>query len=202
MSGIMVFSLFFGLYYLAGKVRWLNELHVRLDHRFFGFLNKSNDAIFSTLITALPPNEQSHYRSFPNEKKHKTTQSIFSNLSIDNELYTALFQSGIFKMWIRYWVTIYGTFAFILLTTGSFTSLIVRLDSSVRDVFTLSWILALLHILLSVVIGRYLVKRTQATVQQIVDTHCLEIAGLLRVNIVDIPVVIEDEDVAHIDDEF
>src|SRR5437899_12757888 len=55
---MFVFTIFFVLLYLIGKVNWLGDLHIRLDRQFFGFLEKSNDSIFHSLISTFEAHEQ------------------------------------------------------------------------------------------------------------------------------------------------
>ena len=52
---IFILAIFTGLIYIIGKINWLGDLHIQLDKRFFGFLEKSNEGIFRTLISALTP---------------------------------------------------------------------------------------------------------------------------------------------------
>ena len=192
-ASVFILAIFFGLMFTIGKINWLGDLHIKLDRRFFGFLERSNDIIFRTLISALKPHEQQRFLKLPPEKKGTITQSIFSHLSDDKRLFEKLLHSGIFRIWIWYWVSIYGTFAFTLLTVSSF--LIAWIQSQLFSIpfFTINWILALFHLFVSVLIVKYLLEKTKKTVQLIVAAHQFDIANVSITRIHDEPEVNEGE---------
>ena len=127
------------------------------------------------------------------EKKGMITQSIFSNLSDDNLLFERLLSSGIFRNWIWYWVSIYGTFAFTLLTLSSFIIAWIQSEFFSKTYFTVNWMLALFHLFVSFIMGKFLVRKTKKTVQLIVSSHELDIANVLITRIQQEPEVNEDE---------
>jgi hypothetical protein len=187
-ASVFVIFAFGSLLSVIGKIDWLGELHIRLDKQFFGFLERSNDTIFRTLISVLTPQERRHFQSLPSEKKGTIAQSIFSQLSDDNNyLFNKLMNSGIFQNWIWYWISIYGTFAFTLLTVSSFAAAWRELASFSKPLFTLVWILALTHLFVSIFIGKFLVNKTKKTVQAIVDVHQMDISNVLIARIHDEP---------------
>ncbi len=193
-AGVFVLATYFGLVFVIGKVNWLGDLHITLDRRFFGFLEKSNETIFQTLISVLAPHERKQFHSLPADKKGTITQSIFTNLSDDNNyLFDKLMSSGIFHNWIWYWVTIYGTFTFTLLTLCSFVVVWIQDEVFSKPFFTFNWILALVHLFVSIMIGKFLVEKTRKTVQVIVDVHQMEIANVLITRIHDEPNEVENE---------
>jgi uncharacterized membrane protein (DUF485 family) len=178
--GLILLSAGYALYHVIGRVDWLGELHILLDHKFFGFLDKSNEIIFRTLASALEPDEQKASFRLSPDKKGELTQSVFSNLSDDNHLFEALLKSGIFRRWIYYWIAIYGTAAFTLLTLVAFVQEWFGSSAYVKTVFTVNWILALGHLTFSIFLGQDLVQKTKNAVQHIVDQHSREIAAVLR----------------------
>ncbi len=179
----LVGILFAGLYYLIGKVHWLGELHIRLDRRFFGFLLKSNDVIYRTLVSTLQGEEQVLFNKLPEAEKTTLTQSIFSRLSNDNQLFDDLLTSGIFRSWIKYWVTIYGSFTFLLLSLVTFVAALFSHDDGAKMFFGINWGFAILHLAVSSFWGRMLVRKTEASVQQIVEIHKKEITEALEENL-------------------
>lgn len=188
-----VLGMFFAFVAFIGKITWLGDLHIKLDDRFFGFLEKSNEVIFQTLISALEPNERSRFSRLPASKKGVITHSIFSNLSDDNHLFERLMNSGIFRNWIWYWVAIYGTFTFSLLTLSSFLLAWIEKGLFSKPFFAITWTFALLHVFVTVFIGKSLIEKTRKTVQFIVTSHRLDIANLLITRIQQEPEITEDE---------
>lgn len=171
---------FGSLMYVIGKIDWLGELHIKLDRQFFGFLEKSNETIFGSLISVLTEEERRLFQKLSVEKKGAIAQTIFSHLSDDNNyLFKKLMNSGIFQNWIWYWISIYGTFAFTMLTVSTFAAAWVELAFFSKTFFTLIWMLALTHLVVSILIGKFLVNKTKRTVQTIVDAHQMDITNVL-----------------------
>jgi len=192
-AGVFVAIIFALLIYVIGKVDWLGELHIRLDRRFFGFLEKSNEIIFHTLITALEPHERERLLELSADRKGKITQAIFSHISDDKELFAKLLKSGIFRIWIWYWISIYGTFTFTLVSLASFIVAWIQRDFFSKPFFTVNWILALAHLFVSIFIGRFLIEKTKSMVQLIVEAHQFDIANALITRIQDEPQIDEDK---------
>lgn len=176
-------GLFFGMLYGINKISWLGEIHIWLDQKFFGFLKKTNDIIFHGLVIALNPEERYSAVNIEPVEKGALAKSIFSQLANDSQLFEALLESGIFRVWIWYWVAIYGTLIFTALTILSLAVGLMGGDASARSFFSAIWFLALFHLGTSLTIGSYLLKMTRRTVDGIVATHKEEIATLLRANI-------------------
>ncbi len=176
-------GLFYGLLYGINKIHWMGEIHIWLDQRFFGFLKRTNDIIFHGLVIALEPEERYSAVNIEPVEKGALAKSIFSQLANDNRLFEALLESGIFRTWIWYWVAIYGTLIFTVLTVLTFIVTALGANGSSRDFFGMIWAIALLHLGASLSTGFYLLKMTRHTVDEIVSTHKDEIAALLRANI-------------------
>ena len=171
---------FLGLYYMVAHFGWLGELHIRMDKMFLGFLIRSNEVIFSTLISILPPEDQAVVTEFSGGIKEKLAQSIFTQVSSDNKLFDLLLQSDIFRIWMRYWIILYGILTFTLLTIVSFAAVLFRSGLYDKTFFTVSWCLAVLHIGLSIVLGRYLIRMTILMVGQIVLAHKETVMQIIR----------------------
>lgn len=168
------------LYFAIGKIHWLGELHVRLDKKFFGFLIKSNDVIYETLVSTLQNEDQLLFNNLTASKKTSLTKSIFHTLSEDSQLFDALLKSDIFRSWIHYWVTVYGSFTFLLLSLVSFLSAWLLADRGGKWFFGINWALAMFHLGVSSIMGRELVKKTGISVRQIVDMHKEKITRTLE----------------------
>ncbi len=174
---------FFGFYFLLTHFGWLSGLHIRLDKMFLGFLIRSNDVIYTTLISALPEQEQIVATGFSGEVKEKLAQSIFTRVSTDSNLFDLLLRSDIFRFWMGYWIFLYGIFAFSLLTAVAFAAVILRAGAYDKAFFTVSWCLAILHVSLSIVMGKYIIRIMVSTVTEIVDAHKDTIAQIIRENL-------------------
>ncbi|HMD13752.1 MAG TPA: hypothetical protein VKI62_03935, partial [Bacteroidota bacterium] len=154
-----------------------------LDKTLFGFLKKSNAIIFDGLIVALPREEREKAINIGTSEQGLLAQSIFSQLAKDNQLFTTLLQSGIFQYWIWYWIMIYGTFLSSILTAGSFFNILLGSDPGGKIFFSIFWILALLHLTVTLLLGFFLLGMTKQTVDSMVLSHLNEIASILRANI-------------------
>ena len=182
-SILVVSSVFVGFYYGIGKINWLGELHIRLDKRFFGFLLKSNNAIFTALVSALHHDDRHPFHKLSEGERETLTKSVLSKLSEDYRLFAMLLESGIFRSWIKYWVSIYGTFVFLVLTLVSFCVMYLRANSDGRMTFSICWLFALSHLTINVVWGRYMVRKTEESVRLMVDSHEEEIAKALQTSL-------------------
>jgi hypothetical protein len=192
---------FIGLYYLVAHFGWLGELHIRMDKMFLGFLIRSNDVIYQTLLSALPPEDQAAAAAFSGKIKEKLAQSIFTKVSNDNKLFDLLLRSDIFRFWMRYWIFLYGIFTFTLLTIVSFVAVILRAGMYDKEFFIISWCFAALHIGLSIVMGKYLIRMTVSTVGQIVVAHKETISQIIHVYLpgASFENVAEEEDASYED---
>jgi hypothetical protein len=89
-------------------------------------------------------------------------------------------KSGIFRIWMRYWMILYGTITFALLTLGSFLSEIVMQHPTGRALFTCIWALTLIHVGLGVFMGNFLVRKTRRAIEHIVHLDGEVVATQLR----------------------
>lgn len=192
-TGLMIAGLLAATFILIGKVYWLGDMHVRLDRMLFGFLPMSNDTIFLTLASSVTAEEQHLARELSAESKGAMTQSLFRNLANDRGVFNDLLDSDIFRAWIWYWMALYGTAVFSLLSVGSFLSAWFGGDEWGRILFALMWVLALVHLATSIGLGRYLLRRTRRVVEQIVAKHHDQIAQVLRIGLHGAPDVIAPE---------
>ena len=82
-----------------------------------------------------------------------------------------------------YWIFLYGIFAFSLLTGVSFAAVILRTGAYDKAFFVINWGLALVHVGLSIVMGKYIIRIMVATVGVIVSAHKETIAQIIRENL-------------------
>ncbi len=177
---ICFIGLLIGLIYGMSRINWLGELHSWLDKRFFGFLDKSNEIIFQEISLALEPEERKQISRMGRRERSVLAKSVFSQLANDNDLFAALLRSDIFRVWILYWIMLYGTFVFTILSTETFISIIIGSDATAKLLFTIFWSLSLAHLGLSLMIGYKLLKMTKKTVENIVHSHQEDIASVLK----------------------
>jgi hypothetical protein len=186
---------FAGLYFVVNRIRWLGDLHIWLDRRFFGFLEKSNEIIFQALLRVLESDDRSHVNDLRTEERNSLTHSIFSKLADNFHLFDRLMRSGIFRLWIWYWVVNYGTFTFTLLTIGSFSIMTGMAgifgifgapgspgsDPTVlKPIFTFCWIASLCHLATNIILGHILTRLTKNVAESIVVSYRPEITHMLR----------------------
>jgi hypothetical protein len=176
---------FFALFYGVGKIRWITELHSWMDRRFFRLLDKSDLILFEGLIVALEPEERQGASDLQAMRRETVAKSVFAGLATDNSLSNHLFHTGIFRMWIWYWIAMYGTFAFSLLTVESFSLMLRGVDQYGRLAFEVCWLSAVGHLLVGVVLGYRLLGLMEHISRILVMSHRDEIAAMLRKNLME-----------------
>jgi hypothetical protein len=178
-GGIMILA-FAGFLYSMGRITWISDVHARLDGHFFRLLEQSDLILIQGLILALPAEERVQVYNLPPGRKEVLANGVFLGLAQSNSLFTHLLRTGIFRFWISYWISLYGTFVFIILTVESFSLVLRGVDPYAKVAFTISWALALLHLGLGVLLGRLLFRMTGDVAKLLVRLHRDEIATLLK----------------------
>jgi hypothetical protein len=171
---------FTGLYIIVSRIHWLGELHIWLDRRFFGFLEKSNDIIFQAVVRVLESDDQSTAKDLGADERYSMIHSLFSRLAENYHLFDELMESGIFRSWIWYWVLNYGTFTFSFLTLGAFVTMLTGGDPMSRTLFSVCWLSALAHLAVNIALGNYLTRMTRKVSESIVLTYKPQITLMLR----------------------
>lgn len=169
-----------GAIYGINRIKGLNDMHGWLDERFFKLLEKSNRILFDGLIISLDPNEQHSVSNFPIERKQSLAHLVFIGLAEHDSLFKQLLASGIFRVWIWYWVMMYGTFGFTALTIASFTVMLLGVDGYTRVLFTANWSLALIHFVMGILLGYRLLGKMRDISELLIQEHRNDIAVLLR----------------------
>jgi hypothetical protein len=185
--GALLAAIALGLYALAAvrirKVHWIGELHIWLDRKFFGFLFRSNEIIFQTLLFALKPAERDAADELAPDERERIAEAIFSQLAGNNHLFPTLLRSGIFRLWIWYWVTNYGTAIFSALTIVAFPVILLSTAAAAKTVFAAFWVLALGHLFMGLWLGGRLLRMTKDVAEDIVKSYSAEIAAILRAHL-------------------
>ena len=154
-----------------------------MDRRFFRLLDKSDLILFERLIIALDPEERKEASDLQTLRRESVAKSVFAGLADDNSLSNHLFHTGVFRLWIWYWIAMYGTFAFSLLTVESFSLLLRGVDQYARIAFEISWLSAVGHLLVGVILGYRLLGLMEHISRILVMSHRVEIATMLRKNL-------------------
>ena len=178
-------AVFLALYYGVGKIRWITDLHSWMDRRFFRLLDKSDLILFEGLIVALDPEERKEASDLQTVRRESVAKSVFAGLADDKSLSNHLFHTGIFRLWIWYWIAMYGTFAFSLLTVESFSLMLRGVDQYGRLAFEACWISAVGHLLVGVILGYRLLGLMEHISRLLVMSHRDEIATMLRKNLLE-----------------
>jgi len=165
---------------VVDKIHWLGNLHVWLDQKTFGFLFKSNSIIIKELMLLLEPGERAAFDRLMESQRTEIAQSIFSQLAEDQSIFENLLRRGIFRSWILYWIMIYGVFVFLLLSVLSFSKLIIATTIDTKAFFTSIWVIAILHLILSILQGYNLISVTKRIIREIAYLHQGEIVSILR----------------------
>ena len=173
-------GLFALTYFIVSRVHQLSALHIWLDQRFFGFLEKSNEIIFQALVRVLESGDQIFARDLSSDDRYSMIRSIFSRLADNFKLFDTLMESGIFRFWIWYWVMNYGTFTFTILTIASSAAMFAGAGPGARTFFTVCWIAALVHLAVNLTLGNLLTRLTGSVSESIVLTYKPQILLMLR----------------------
>jgi hypothetical protein len=169
-----------GMYLVVSWVHWLGALHIWLDQRFFGYLDRSNEIIFQALVKVIGSGDDTFARGMEAETRYEMIRSIFSRLAENFRLFDSLMESGIFRFWIWYWVMNYGTFTFTILTIAGSISLFSGAEPGVRTFFTICWISALAHLAANLTLGNLLTRLTRSVSESIILTYKPQILQMLR----------------------
>jgi hypothetical protein len=165
---------------VTNAIDWLGKIHIWIDNKFFKFLFKSNDIILRELIILLEPEERVLVDKLGRGTKSAIAQSIFSHLAENPSIFERLLRRNVFRSWIWYWITLYGTLAFSLLTLIA-VSRIYFVPSVYTSTFFMSiGSVAFIHILMIYFMGNRLLSRTKSLMKEITDRHYTEILSLLR----------------------
>jgi hypothetical protein len=178
LAGCMVLA-FAGFLYWLGKVTWISKVHGWLDGFFFRLMEKSDMILFQGLILALHPEERSQADNLQPVRKESLANAVFSGLAQSNTLFAHLLRTGIFRFWIWYWIAMYGTFVFAILTAESFALVLRGVDLYGKTAFGVAWGLAIAHLVLGAVLGRKLVRMTEGVAQLLVRLQGDEIASMM-----------------------
>ncbi len=173
-------GIFLGTFTLVGKVRWISKLNIWLDRTFFKILDRSNTILSDTLFDSVDSDFQQSHTFSDDQNKHSFAQDIFRRLAGDDHLFQYLLESNIFRFWIWYWILLYGSFTFTLLTAALFTSVALGVTVATKSLFASFWFLALLHIGLGYFLGNHLIRVTQSTATKILNSYRDEIAAMLK----------------------
>ena len=165
---------------ISHKVSLGGNLHLWLDRHFLGFLKKSNEAILRSLLMVLKPAERLHAEKLDKEKQNTLVQSIFAFLSNDAQIFDILLTKKIFRVWTLYWVVVYATLIFLLLTIASFVTVAASIDTYAKMLFLVFWVLTFFHLFLAVTLGNILVSMSRKVVDAIVYSNKQQIVFLLR----------------------
>ena len=176
-------GIFFAVLFVVRKIGWISKANAWLDGKFFGLLEKSNAIIFQALLVGLDDESQHTASTLPQNTRDILAQNIFNQLAGEDALFLSLLNSGIFRLWIWYWITIYGMCVFMLMTLELFSATAFGMILHAKMFFTVSWLLAILHLACGIFLGYHLSRMTHNAAASIVESHGSEISSLLKEHI-------------------
>src|SRR5258706_16238567 len=115
-------GIFLGTFSFIEKVRWVSKFNLWLDRKFFNILDRSNTILFDTIVESANPGLFHSTLLTDNQRKRSFAQRIFQVLANQQHLFGLLLQTNILRFWIWYWVLLYGSLTFTLLTIVLFIS--------------------------------------------------------------------------------
>jgi ABC-type multidrug transport system fused ATPase/permease subunit len=155
-------------------------IHIAIDQKLFGSLDRSNQIIFDSLLKALAPSEEAEARTIPPKLKVRMTENIFSELANDPYLFTGMVRSNLFRFWNWYWILIYACMIFIVTSVASFVALLMSDSSFVLAMFFFNTILAAGSVAGTIYLGSLLQRRSRETVNSLVGDRREKIADMIR----------------------
>ena len=176
-------GLFWGLVSIVSKIQWVDRVHIEIDKKCFGFLQKSNEIIFKELLFVLESTERTSVLETSPESRVILTNAILPRFTNMPDVFESLFKSGVFHLWVVYWIALYGTIFFIILIVEAFIMILINFEPHAKLMFTINWSLALFHLAVTLSFGYYLIRTTKRIVKRLVVLHKLEIASWLRTSI-------------------
>lgn len=174
-----VVGIFIGIFALAEKICWIGKFNAWLDKKFWGILGQSNGVLSHTILQSIGFPAAHAASFFDANDKDSATQNIFRKLAGEDNIFQFLLDTNIFRLWMLYWMFLYGSLTFSILTVGFFLSFLLTMAPITRMCFVTSWILALFHIALGFLLGKYLVRMTRSTARIIASSYANEIVGML-----------------------
>lgn len=166
--------------YLVQNMIMPAGMHIWIDEKLFGSLNRSNTVIFEALLLALSPAEIGEARKIPPKLKVKMTENIFAKLANDPQVFVGMVQSNLFRFWNIYWMLIYASVMFVLTSITSFAGLLLSDGTFVMGLFFLNTIAAAGCIAATIYLGSLLMRRSREIVGMIVDDRRDVIADMIR----------------------
>jgi len=180
-------GIFLGTFAFVEKVQWISKLNVWLDRKFFRILDRSNTILFNTVFESVGSEFRPSPELIDDRNKHSFTQNIFRRLATEDHIFQYLLDSNVFRLWIWYWILLYGSFTFTLLTACLFASVTFTLTPAIKLIFASVWVSALLHIGLGFFLGKQLIHLTQSTASTILSSYRNDIAAMLKESLPDRP---------------
>lgn len=145
------------------------------DKRLFGLLETSDTIMKNSILDAA-----ADARSLAPSDRSAMAEHIVRRLSEHDQIYRALFESGIFTLWAWYWIAMYGSIAFSGLVIIAFCTIVPGLSPDLRLLFPWCLASALGHIAATILIGRLLERMTRGSAQTIASTYRSDIESIIR----------------------
>ncbi len=182
LTGLTSTALYKALVLTVQKFPTIGQLHVWLDKWFFGIMKRVNEIIFQSLLTVLEPRERQLAANLEPMKQDNVVKNVFSKLSNDTELLAKIKQSGLFQNWTWYWVMVYGTITFSVLTIVTFVVILSGVEYE-KIVFIAFWLPSLLFLSTTLLLGVRLKRLSKRVVRQMICSHRFVIHTVLKENI-------------------
>ena len=177
---VSILALIAGGGYLVQRAVIPEGMHIWIDEKLFGSLDKSNSVIFAELIRALTPAEQEGASQLHHDQKMVLTEAVFSELANDPYLFVGLVRSRLFVFWNGYWILIYSSVIFPMTTLATFIGLFARNHPFVTEMFIFNGGLSLLCITAAMALGAFLQRKSRSTVDLLLIDRRDYIAQLIR----------------------
>ncbi len=157
----------------------ITKFNAWLDRRLFGVLEQS-DAILSDILLSSAGTGDSSRAGVDPTKRANLAKVVVERLARHKQIFPGIMGTGIYTLWIWYWIVMYGTIVFSALTMLTFVAILSHVVSGMKPAFIFIWTLALAHIAVTVGIGAMLKRMTQKTAVEISSSYGSDIEAYLR----------------------
>ncbi len=180
--GILCAIVIAAIFLLLSRINTLAKItkfNAWLDRRLFGVLEQS-DAILSDILLSSAGIGDAPRPGVDPSKKADLAKVVVERLARHKQIFPGIMGTGIYTLWIWYWIVMYGTIVFSALTMLTFVAILSHVVLGMKPAFIFIWTLALAHIATTVAIGAVLKRMTQKTAVEISSSYGSDIEAYLR----------------------
>ncbi len=157
----------------------ITRFNAWLDKHLFGVLEQS-DAILSDILLSPARMGDAPANPLDPAKKAGLAKLVVERLARHRKILPGIMGTGIYTLWIWYWIVMYGAVVFSALTMLTFLAVFSHIVWGMKLNFIVLWLTALAHVAATVSIGAMLKRKTKITASEISISYGSDIEAYLR----------------------